>query len=221
VDGPSSTAASEIAASGTAASGTAASGTHSAEEIRAEPGWRKLLTGTPREVLARLVQDDPLGVREKVASHLKAEALLLDSDRVHLRVIARVSRFAGRYRGRPELPAWIESAVAEAVDELLREDHESDGSAPAAGAASPDAFAALAPPLGFDPGALRKACAAFNRLPFADRSAFLELAVAGRSLDEVARAAAESATEVARRARRGLEVLLARAIGPPSQGGKP
>src|SRR5262249_54272631 len=88
-------------------SSTAASSVLSEEKARTEPEWRRLLSGTPREVLARLVQEDPLGVREKVAARLRADALLLDSDRVHLRVLARVSRFAGRYRGRPDLGSWI------------------------------------------------------------------------------------------------------------------
>lgn len=177
-------------------------------EPQAEPGWRKLLGGTPREVLGRLVQDDPLGIREKVGIRLQSDALLLDADRVHLRVLARISRFAGRYRGRPELSAWIESAVAEAVEELLREEHESVRSRRAEEPEKASVFASLATPLGLDPTAMRAACAAFNLLPFADRNAFADLVLRGRSLDKVARAAGESATEVARRARRALDTLL-------------
>lgn len=177
-----------------------------------ERSWRKLLGGTPREVLARLVQDDPLGVRAKVAARLQADALLLDADRVHLRVLGRISRFASRYRGRPDLAAWIESVVAESVQELLREEHEAVRSRHPGTLDPAGAFASLAPPLGLDPKAMRAACAAFNLLTFAERSAFADLVLRGRSLDEVARAAGESATEVARRARRALDAILACAL---------
>jgi DNA-directed RNA polymerase specialized sigma24 family protein len=163
-------------------------------------------------VLARLVPDDPLGIREKVAARLQADALLLDADRVHLRVLGRVSRFANRYRGRPELTAWIESTVAESVQELLHEEHEAVRARPPATLEPVGAFASLAPPLGLDPRAMRAACAAFNVLTFAERRAFADLVLRGRSLDEVARAAGESATEVARRARRALDAVLACAL---------
>jgi len=184
----------------------------SAEEAQAGASWRKLLGGTPREVLGRLVQDDPLAIREKVAARLQADALLFDADRVHLRVLARISRFAGRYRGRPELSAWIESAVAESVEELLREEHESVRSRRPEVSEKVGVFAVLAPPLGLDPTAMRAACAAFNSLSFADRSAFSDLVLRGNSLDKVARSAGESATEVARRARRALDTILVSAL---------
>jgi DNA-directed RNA polymerase specialized sigma24 family protein len=59
---------------------------------------------------------------------------------------------------------------------------------------------------------MRAACAAFNHLPFADRSAFTDLVLRGVSLDKVARSAGESATEVARRARRALDAILTSAL---------
>ncbi len=184
----------------------------STAEARTEPGWRRLLCGTPREVLARLVQDDPLGVREKVGARLRDDALLLDADRVHLRALARIARFGNRYRGRPELQPWVESAVAEAAEELLREEHEAARARPSPGSDRPSVFSSLAPPLGLEPSAMRAACAAFNALPCAERSAFVDLVLRGRSLDELAHASGASASEVARRARRALDVLLAAAL---------
>jgi DNA-directed RNA polymerase specialized sigma24 family protein len=163
-------------------------------------------------VLGRLVQNDSLGIRGKVAARLHSDALLFDADRVYLRVLARISRFAGRYRGHPELAAWIESAVAESIEELLREEHETLRSRRPEATEGVGLFAALGPPLGLDPMAMRAACAAFNQLPFADRSAFADLVLRGNSLDKAARSAGESATEVARRARRALDAILAPAL---------
>ena len=50
------------------------------------PGdWRRLLAGGgAREVLARIVPGDPLGIRRRVATRLRAEALLLDGDHLHV-----------------------------------------------------------------------------------------------------------------------------------------
>jgi len=179
------------------------------DESAVQPGWRRLLGGTPREVLGRLVQDDPLGVRRIVAARLRADALLLEADRVHLRALASIARFASRYRNQADASEWIVRVVEETLRDLVREDHESSRRARSLAARAPDATAALARPLGLDPSAMRANCAAFNVLPLADRSAFFEVVLSARSLDEVALAAGESATEIARRARRALDVVRA------------
>src|SRR4051812_31993837 len=92
-----------------------------------EVRWRRLLSGgTPREILCRIVQGDPLGLRDRVALRLHADAYLLDADRVLLRALARCARFAGRYQGRPELGSWLDEIAGQAVEEVLREDLEPD-----------------------------------------------------------------------------------------------
>jgi len=181
------------------------------------PAWRSLLAGTPREVLARLVQGDPLGVRGVVARRLRSGSLLLDADRVHLRVIAQLARSAGRYRGRPAVEDWVDGHVLRILAEVVREDHEPAGAGASTEPRAPDAFTALAGPLGLDPRSMRVACAAFNVLPLADRAAFIDLVLANRPLDDLARELGESATQVARRARRALDAVLgsARPLGGP------
>jgi hypothetical protein len=192
------------------------------------PGWQTLLSGSPREVLSRLVQDDPLGLRGRIAERLRADALLLDGDRAHLRALARISRCSGSYRGRPELSEWVDGAVRESVEELVRERHEHARRLPRARddrererrtepASAPetrdgDAFEALAGPLGLEPSSMRVACSAFNVLPFADRSAFFDLVLEARDLDGCARAAGVSASEIARRGRRALDAILGPAL---------
>ena len=169
--------------------------------------WRALLAGTPREVLSRIVPGDPLGLRSHVARRLTSDALLLDGDLVHLRSLARCARRAVRYTGRPELAAWLDEIVAEAIDEVLQEESEGDH----AGSTSTvecGAFASLAPPLGLEPEAMRAACAAFNRMAIEERSAFFDLVIHKRTLDELASTSGEGATEIARRARRALEPFL-------------
>lgn len=174
-----------------------------AAELRDGPGRPSmLLVGTPREVLARICQGDPLGVRAGVAAHLRERAVLCDADRVHLRALVHVAR--GARRSSDGLAGLVADAVARAVDELVAE-----GSGPPPAGAPPDAHEHLAPPLGWSPAAARRAAAAFNGGDREDRAACAALLVGGRSLDELARALRVSASEVARRARRALELALA------------
>lgn len=173
--------------------------------------WRRLLAGgTPREVLARIVDGDPLGVRPRVAQRLRSRALLLDADRVVLHVLARCAREAPLYRGRPALEAWLDAILEAGLDELLREDVESER---AARPATPEELAAhreLARPLGLDPEEMRGVCVAFNHLDEGDRRAFYALVLEGASLDALARETGRAAPVLARAARRALEAILLR-----------
>lgn len=186
--------------------------TVAAERATARLDWRAWLAGgSPREVLARIVQGDPLGVRARVARKLRAEARLLDADRVHLRALARCARAAPSYRGRPELDAWLDARVAEALRELLEEDDErdldeADGEIP--DASEEGAWIELSRPLELDAGALARACRAFNRRPDEERRAFFLIVLEGRSLDELARGEPGAGTVLARRARSALEEVL-------------
>lgn len=180
--------------------------------------WQALFAGgSPREILSRIVQGDPLSLREHVARRLRADAYLVDADRVHLRCLARCARRAVRYHGRPELAAWLETIVIESIEELHREDQESALGSSDAEATHGGAFSALARPLGLDPRAMRSACVVFNRMSAPERRAFFDLVIRGRSLDELARESGESATEIARRARRALDALLSGPCAAPVQ----
>jgi hypothetical protein len=173
--------------------------------------WRRWLSGaSPREVLARIVPGDPLGLRARVARALEERALLVDADRARLAALARVARAAPRYRGHPELDAWLAEHVGRALDVLACGDESALG--PDGEARVADAFDELAPRLGLDPTDLRRAAAAFHRLPGEDRRAFFDLVLERRTLDELARGRAESASALARRARRALLVVLEHAL---------
>jgi len=165
---------------------------------------RHLLAGSSREVLARIVDGDPLGLRERVGSGLLARHLLLDPDEVHLRAIAAVAAEAGGLRVAAELGAWLQARVDEAIDESVEE---------LCAARSPHelrrgAWNDLATPLGLPSAAARAACARFNILPATERELFFRAVLERRSLDDLARASGLSLTELARRARRVLDTIL-------------
>jgi hypothetical protein len=167
---------------------------------------RALLAGaTPREVLARLIAGDPLELRARVASGLASEALFLDPDRAFLRTAAHVARFAPRYRGQPELDAWLDARVQAALRELAEEEREQS----AHGRAAPTALAELAGKLKFEPAALARACVALNGCERLERRAFRALVIEAREIDVAARELGSAPSETGRAARRALEAALA------------
>ncbi|MBL8858219.1 MAG: hypothetical protein JNL28_06940 [Planctomycetes bacterium] len=184
-----------------------------------EREWRPWLAGgSSREVLARIVGEDPLRVRDHVARELSEGAYLLDAHRVTLRCFALIARHALKYRGRPVIDEWLTALARESIAAIVREDGDAErrpfvhGQEP--GREHGEAFWALARPLGLEPDAMGRACLAFNRLPQAERSAFFALVLQGRTLDELVRTWGEKPTEIARRARRALDTLLSAATPP-------
>lgn len=180
-----------------------------ARDARRSVDWRALFRAADsREVLTRLMHDDPLGLRARVATRLAHRAWLIDVDRVLLRSFARTARAALGYRGDPSLDSWLDERIDEAMADLLAEDHEAERAGAPLEARHAAVLTTLGGPLGLSPGELRTACVLFNRLPHGDRRAFYALVIQARTLDELAHERSESASDVARGARRGLEALL-------------
>lgn len=198
---------------------SAASDSGSADpDASRSPAWRAVLGGMgPREVLARLLQDDPLQLRRIAGERMAARAYLFDVDRLHLRSVAHVARYALRYRGSPRLEVWLHDIVDQAMLDLLRDDVEAQRRERPPDPQDGSGMGDLARPLGLDPAAMRRACLAHNLLREADRRAFHGLVIAGRGLDELAREAGVHAGEIAKRARRGLEAVLIAAQAAPHE----
>jgi hypothetical protein len=173
-----------------------------------------LAGASPREVLARLMGGDPLGIAHVVEERLRVRAYLLDADRVFLRTAARCARLAVRYRGDPPLERWLAERADEAIGDLLRNDGEAELRGEAPGPDRLAVFEVLARPLGLDPARLHRACLQHNQLPEPQRRAFREVVLEGRALDALAAGGARSATEVARAARAALLRVLATVDAP-------
>jgi hypothetical protein len=160
--------------------------------VRSDAARALLGSGPPREVLARIVPDDPLALRRRVGARLAEGALLCDAEQVLLRAQALCAWHARSGREAPDLERWLDERVDEALAAILAE------------AEPGDALAAFATPLALDAAALAEACARFDRLPVEQREAFFALVLADGG-DRAARARGLSLTELARRARAALE----------------
>lgn len=158
-----------------------------------------LLTGTSREVLARIVPEDPLHLSARLSLRLAQRALLLDLEPTLLRAQALCALHAATWRGEPALSCWLDQRVEEALAAGLSEELcEGVGAAP---------LALFAAPLALDPRHLARACARFNRLPFEQREAFFALVLDALGADRLARARGLSLSELVRRARAALEIF--------------
>ena len=86
------------------------------------PGRAGLLLGSPRQVLARIQRGDPLGLGPRAARAVARRGLVVDPDRLHLRVLARVAWAASRRGALHSLDAFLEEQVQRALDGLLRDE---------------------------------------------------------------------------------------------------
>lgn len=168
-------------------------------------GPRELLRGSTREVLARLVDGDPLGVRPRVERVLRRRRLLVDGERAWLRAASDIARRAGRASWHRRPGSWLDRSVERSVDSLLEERLSSPVTERELG---------LAVALGLAPEGLPAAQARFHALPFECRDAFFELVLEGRSLEALIESGGVLAHSRARQARRALAVLLGPAAAP-------
>lgn len=178
-----------------------------APEPRRAIDWSVVLAGTPREVLARVIDGDPLSLVERCRERLERQVLLLDLKRLHLRATAHVARHAGEYRGAPVLDVWLAGHVGRAVKELVAEDAavlRSDAPTPAA---RDPRILALAELLGIDPALVLRGCAAFNQAPYEVRRAFQGVVLDGVSLDAWARGEGIAVSQARALVRRALWLL--------------
>jgi DNA-directed RNA polymerase specialized sigma24 family protein len=165
-----------------------------------------LLAGSPGEVLARLLDGDPLGLGARVTARLRERALLCDAERVLVRALALCAEEASMWPGTPCMEAWLRERIDEAIEQAIDEDQGPwNETLPAR--SSP--WSVFASPLGLDAAALREGCARFNRLAPELREAFFLVVVDARAGDELCRARGISLSELGRRARQALDALRA------------
>jgi hypothetical protein len=146
------------------------------------PGSEYLRRGTPRQVLAEIVEGDPLGMRGRCTERLCTRALLLSLDRLVLRSMARAARAAMTYRGRPQLARWLNAQIDAAIRDLIAEDRENERMGLLPGEPADPHYAFVSEALGVDPALARRVCVVHNDLPDLQRRVFWAVIVEGKSL---------------------------------------
>ena len=166
---------------------------------------------SPREILFRIAEGDPLEIGARVEAALEEDGLLLAPERVHLRTLADVA-YAACARAAPrDLGPWLRERIGESIETLLAEDREADRSGdplPASGAN----FLALTAAFGVEPGLARRASVAFHALPAPQRRLVRGIVQDGRTLAELAGVLGRPAGDLMLELRAAVE-SLERAIG--------
>jgi len=152
-------------------------GTSAAESV---PSF--LVGESVAEVHARLLDCDPLRLREATARRLRERWLLLDPDRLFHRALA-VCAIGAVHGERPDgSSVWIRQHVDLAIEQLLRADREAELSHPELLDEEATSFPLLTECLMLEPELVRAASVAFNALEDTPRRAFFELLVEGKDL---------------------------------------
>jgi hypothetical protein len=160
----------------------------------------------PRELLARLLDGDPLGLEERARRHLEEQALLLDPERLFLRAVARAAFAGARRDGAAPSAAWLDDQVERAAADLRAEDR-ADERAGADTDPGEARYAFLAEALGVVPEVARRACVVFNDLPWRVRRAWWLAVVERRSLERCATEGLGTLEQVRAHLRRALLTL--------------
>ncbi len=130
----------------------------------------------PEDVLAKIVDGDPLGLTELCTERIQVRAVFLEPTRLVRRTFARVAYEACRdpNRGKPTLHGWILARVDQALGELIAEDRDDEWrGVPIDPSHETLAFYHdIARKLLLEPSATRRACIRFNLLDEVARQAF-------------------------------------------------
>ncbi len=143
--------------------------------------WRGVLdVGSPRGVLAKLIDGDPLKLGPRCQERTLSQALLLDSRRLYLRASAHVARHAAKYQGVPGIDIWLAEHIRKALKELVAEDSEALRARDLHEIPEDPWIQGVADVLGVEPALVTRGCAAFNQAAYDVRSAFFGIVIDGQ-----------------------------------------
>lgn len=163
--------------------------------------------GSPRAVLALLMKDDPLELRARCSERIRRQALIMDGDRLHLRVAARVAHAADLYAGKQDLGVWIAERLRVSLRELLEDDEAAARHGVPIDPVKEAHLHYLVRGLGVEVDQARNGVVAFNTATFAVREAFMGVLVDGRGIGGHAKVCGSSSEQVRLDLRRALRAL--------------
>lgn len=147
---------------------------------------RDMLEGGPEEVLARLLEGDPLGLAQRTSRCIAGRALLLQPQRLFDRAIACLAREGRLYRGDPPMEEWISARIDRCADGLLLADWQQVRMGIPGRVGWPGDYAQIAERVGTSAALARAMCVAFNTLEFSTRDAFSQVFLQGKGLERYA-----------------------------------
>jgi hypothetical protein len=168
------------------------------------------LKGAPtRELLARLLDGDPLRLGTRSATRRDELAYLVSSDRLYFRTAARIAYHATVYGVDDPNDEWIGEAIDRCIEELLREDQYAARQGDPVEPEDVYAYQAVMELLDVSAESSRTVCVAFNSLPAWRRETFFDYSRARSALAEVARETSVTEEQVREDLARTLLRMLA------------
>jgi len=137
-------------------------------------------------VLAKLVEGDPLNIHERCMQRMRSRAVLVSLDRLALRAMARIARFAMKYRGLPELELWIRAQIDDSIEDLIVEDREAERACIPSTSSENGPYGFVSEALGVEPALARRVCVVFNNLADVERRAFWAVVMEGKPIERCA-----------------------------------
>jgi hypothetical protein len=146
--------------------------------------WPGFLRGDAREILARMLESDPLRLRERSAVRLRERWFVIEPDRAFARAAAVCAKGAAAEPAPADLQAWALGKIDVAIDQLLEADAQAEqDQAPLE--EDDRVFPLLTDALLLDPGRVRECAVAFNALDDLSRRAFFELCIVGMQVPDM------------------------------------
>ena len=181
------------------------------------PGEDILRGKSPREILERLIDGDPLEIEPRCRERLDTLAFLVDLSRTHLRAVARVAHAATRWRGTPPFREWLQERIDFSIRELVTEDREEERAGMLPSEPLDPRYGFVSDVLGIEPELGRRACLAFNSLPDRVRCSYYAVAVLGSTVNDRVAEGYGPPERVRADIKMALQAI-SRAIGRPRRG---
>lgn len=140
----------------------------------------ELLSGSSTSVvLDRIMNGDPLGVRQRCAERIRERCHLLYFDSLYVRAMARIAFKGVRYRGQIPFDRWMAERIDEAADDQLEQELEAERAGLPSSEPWETHYRFISELLGIEPGMTRRGCIRFNNAELPVRQIFFALCVDG------------------------------------------
>ena len=140
---------------------------------------------SPRLLLDRIADGDPLGLLERTNQRLSFQALLMDWHRATRRAMTYVAYLAARdrYRGNPPLSEFLDRGIDVAIESLIEEDWSADRRNDPIDPEN-DPYGSISLAADVDPAHARRVTLEFNLQPIALRRPLYCVLVDNKSFEE-------------------------------------
>jgi DNA-directed RNA polymerase specialized sigma24 family protein len=176
-------------------------------EDSGDPSDRGLLRGrSPRDVLLRIADGDPLEIVARVDAALEEQGMLLAPERVQVRSLARIAYVACSHGAPQVLGPWLREIIEACAGELLEEDREAEHDGDPLPRSS-ETYAAMTLAFGVEHSLARRMSVVFHDMPILQRRIIQGIVREGSSLEELATRLGQPLAEIHAGLRAAVESL--------------